>query len=154
MDSWFEPEHSTGPTTPGPGNPIYDELAATLTQPAVVLDLFTRMKRLERDSGDWNGGDTVQVLGDWFSGFGIDVDGDEADAARSLRLPARLARALTAPALDEPSLIIHVRTDHPDPLGSTRVCLTALVRSLGDTSASVFDLAGDQIAHIAQPPTD
>lgn len=170
---------NTTPTRPerDPGTPIYDELAGTystaadaeppavpvpeprpagdLVPPVTVLDLFGRMKDLEDGDGGWNGGDVVQELCAWFAEFGIDVDADEVAAAAALRLPAWLARMLTAPEPDESGLVIHVRTDHDRPLEPTRAYLAALVWGLGeDTSASVFDLAGDQIAHIVHPAAE
>ncbi|MGW4527802.1 hypothetical protein [Amycolatopsis sp. NPDC004378] len=167
-----------------PGTPIYDELAGThsteedtappaaaadetavpvpeprpagdLVPPVTVLDLFGRMKDLEEGDGSWNGGDVVEALCEWFAEFGIDVDADEVAAAASLRLPAWLARTLTAPPPAESGLVIHVRTDRDRPLDATRAYLAALVWGLGeDTSASVFDLAGDQIAHIVHPAAE
>lgn len=159
-----------------PGTPIYDELAGTystaaaaeppaaapspppagdLVPPVTVLDLFGRMKDLEESDGSWNGGDVVESLCAWFDEFGIDVNADEAAAAAALRLPARLARTLTAPAPEESGLVIHVRTDRDRPLEPARAYLAALVWELGeDTSASVFDLAGDQIAHVVHPAAE
>ncbi|WP_370973948.1 hypothetical protein [Amycolatopsis sp. cg9] len=164
-----------------PGTPIYDQLADAYATPAppadagaattaavpeprgaddlataaVVLALFGRLKRLERGDGSWEGGDTVQALDAWFAEFGINIDADEVTAAQALRVPAWLARALTTPSLDESSLVIHVRTGHHQPLEPTRAYLAALVWGLGEeTSASVFDLAGDQIAHIVHPATE
>lgn len=171
-------------TTPrrDPGTPIYDELARThaaaaedipaaaataeapvpapraagdLAPPAAILDLFRRMKELEDCEGSWNGGDVVEALCEWFTEYGIDVDADEVAAAQALRLPAWLARTLTTTSLDESSLVIHVRTDHDRPLEATRAYLSALVWGLGkETSAAVFDVAGDQIANFVHPAAD
>ncbi|MFI6029492.1 hypothetical protein [Amycolatopsis magusensis] len=165
-----------------PGTPIYDQLAGNFATPAelttagaaapearvpepraagdlvtatIVLELFGRMKDLEDSDGSWNGGDTVEALCEWFTQFGIDVDADQLAAARALRVPAWLARTLTAPSADESALVIHVRTDHDRPLETTRAYLSALVWGLGEeTSAAVFDVAGDQIAHIVHPAAE
>ena len=113
------------------------------------------MKELEDGDGGWNGGDTVEALCEWFAEFGIDVDADEVAAAQALRVPAWLARALTAPSLDASSLVIHVRADHDQLLETTRAYLAALVWGLSEeTSAAVFGVAGDQIAHIVHPAVD
>lgn len=60
---------------------------------------------------------------------------------------------LTAPTEHDPGLVIHLRTDHDRLLETTRTHLAALVRDLGEkTSATVFDAAGDQIAHLVGDP--
>jgi hypothetical protein len=92
----------------------------------VVLDLFTRMKEIEGSDGGWNGADTIDVLGEWFTEFGVNVEADDVAAARSLRVPAWLASTLTAPTLDGPDLVIHMRTDSRSPLDHARCYLAAL----------------------------
>jgi len=172
VPSALEATDTAGQPESDSGTPLYDELAAThtasvpaapvatadpaltmpdFTQFAVVLDLFRLMKQVEDSSGGRNGRDIVVVLSQWLNEFGINTD-DEGAAARSLRAPAWLASALTAPAPHEPSLIIHVRTDHRGPLEVARAHLAALVQGLGTgSSAAVFDVDGDQIAHIVHP---
>ncbi|GAA2678944.1 MULTISPECIES: hypothetical protein [Actinosynnema] len=135
---------------PRPCTGSTDAAASSLAPAAAVLDLFTRIKRIEDGDGSWSGGDTVAVLSLWFAEFGIDVSTDATAAARSLRMPARFTSMLTAPTADEPGLIIHVRTDNSSPLDDAHSYLAALVQGLGEqTSAAVFDTAGDQIAHFA-----
>lgn len=155
------------------GTPIYDELAGIhASQPkgcpasaarsgsvssdldglavsATVLDLFARLKWLDKGHG-WNGGDVVESLNIWFDEFGIDVDADETAAAQELRIPTWLARALKVPGPEKPTVVIHLRTDHERALDIVRLSVTRLTQELGeDTTAAVFDLAGDQIASIA-----
>ncbi|MDH6604382.1 hypothetical protein M2164_000015 [Streptomyces sp. SAI-208] len=48
---------------------------------AAIADLFSRIKDIEESSGDWNGGEVVAVLSQWFSELHIDVDGS-ADQVR------------------------------------------------------------------------
>ena len=122
------------------------------TRLAVVLQLFTRIKAIEHSDGRWSGAHVVELLTEWFGEFGIDAGDDEITAAQALRMPVPLARDLTAYSLDETSLVIHVRSQRVDPLDTVRPFLTALVRSLGNgSSASVFDVVGDQVAHIVDP---
>jgi hypothetical protein len=169
------------PDPPAAGTPLYDELASTLPvdltttavnttvdepddpehaadpatiKPAVVLDLFARIKAIEESDGGWPGGDTVDVLTAWFDKFGIDVDDDPAAAGRALRLPAHLASALAAPHLRDGEFAIHLRTEHAEHADYVRSYLSALVWALGeDTSAAVFDHTGDQITHLTHPDT-
>lgn len=42
---------------------------------AAIADLFSRIKDIEEGTGDWNGGDVVDVLSQWFSELDLDVDG-------------------------------------------------------------------------------
>ena len=42
--------------------------------PLVALDLLGRLKGIESRGGGWNGADTVDVLCEWFTFLGIDVD--------------------------------------------------------------------------------
>lgn len=149
------PDVTTGGLVPEPRAGSTDTVASGLAPPAAVLDLFTRIKQIEAGDGSWSAGDTVNVLSLWFAEFGIDIDADEVAAARSLRVPAWLAHALTAPTSEEPGLVIHVRTDNTSPLDRAHPYLAALVQGLGgQTSAAVFDLAGDQIAHFVHPAAD
>ncbi|WNV83125.1 hypothetical protein [Umezawaea sp. Da 62-37] len=164
------------PSGTSAGTPLYDALAASLTdptlgppaatddptgrepdftQPAVVLDLFTRLKQIEHSDGSWSAGDTVDVLNQWFGEFGINTDDhDELSAAQALCMPAWLARMLTVPPPHETGLVIHLRTDHADPLDAVRGLLVALVRALGEgSSAAVFDTVGDHIAHLGHSDT-
>ncbi|MFG3133704.1 hypothetical protein ACGFZU_39160 [Streptomyces tendae] len=48
---------------------------------AAIADLFSRIKDIEESSGDWNGGEVVAVLSQWFSELHIDADGS-ADQVR------------------------------------------------------------------------
>ncbi|MEU9291292.1 hypothetical protein AB0D57_43410 [Streptomyces sp. NPDC048275] len=48
---------------------------------AAIADLFSRIKDIEESSGDWNGGEVVAVLSQWFSELHFDVDGS-ADQVR------------------------------------------------------------------------
>ncbi|WP_410585422.1 hypothetical protein [Amycolatopsis sp. lyj-108] len=155
------------------GTPIYDELTnihasrakrspapaarpdsvssdiGELAVSAAVLDLFGRLKRLDKGTG-WSGGDVMETLNFWFAEFGIDVDVDEATAAQGLRAPAWLARALKVPGPEKPTVVVHLRTDHERALDLVRLSVTRLTQELGeDTTAAVFGLAGDQIASIA-----
>ncbi|OXM47512.1 hypothetical protein [Amycolatopsis alba] len=166
--------HDGDPTTPHEdlGTPIYDELAgvnasstednlapARAAEPltadmskrvvsAIVLDLFGRIAKI--DSGDgWNGGDLVNTFTAWLNEFGIHEDADEASAASALRVPAWLTRSLNAPRADAPTVVIHLRTDHPRPVARVRPYLADMVHELGEhSSVAVFDLAGDQVASI------
>ncbi|MFC9249916.1 hypothetical protein [Amycolatopsis thailandensis] len=154
------------------GTPIYDELTGSHTAPGVdtsapaaepesasftigavtvsttVLDLFRRLKQLDKGSG-WSGSDAMETLNLWFAEFGIDVDADETAAADAVRIPARLARFLTVLGPESPAMIVHVRTDHPEPITSVRHHLVGLVQELGEqTSVAVFDIEGDQVVSI------
>ncbi|WP_425564032.1 hypothetical protein [Saccharothrix xinjiangensis] len=72
--------------------------------------------------------------------------------ARDIPRSSPDAASSTAPAADEPGLIVHVRTDNSSPWDSADPYLAALVRGLGgQTSAAVFDTTGDQIAHFVHP---
>ncbi|MEU5297815.1 hypothetical protein [Streptomyces umbrinus] len=51
---------------------------------AAIADLFSRIKDIEDSSGDWNGGEVVAVLSQWFSELHVDVDGS-ADQLRRLQ---------------------------------------------------------------------
>ncbi|KFZ77131.1 hypothetical protein ED92_39340 [Amycolatopsis sp. MJM2582] len=167
--------HERDVTTPSEdlATPIYDELAGNhasqaengqasaarsgsvssdidgLALSATVLDLFARLKRLDKGTG-WSGGDVMETLNLWFAEFGIDIDSDETTAAQALHAPTWLARALKVPGPEKPTVVIHLRTDHERALGIVRLSVTRLTQELGeDTTAAVFDLAGDQIASIA-----
>lgn len=48
---------------------------------AAIADLFNRIKDIEESTGDWNGGEVIDVLSQWFSELHIDVDGS-ADQMR------------------------------------------------------------------------
>ncbi|MFD3381334.1 MULTISPECIES: hypothetical protein [unclassified Streptomyces] len=56
---------------------------------AAIADLFSRIKDVEESSGDWNGGEVVAVLSQWFSELHIDVDGS-ADQVRHSQPGMRL----------------------------------------------------------------
>ncbi len=154
------------------GTPIYDELTGNnpaqredtstpATEPvsasftigafavsAAVLDLFGRLKRLDRGTG-WNGGDVVETLNSWFAEFGIDVDVDEATAAQTLQAPAWLARSLKVPGPESPTVVVHVRTDHPEPVACVRRYMSSLIQDLGEhASIAIFGLEGDQVVSI------
>ena len=162
------PADLTGQASPrGTGTPLYDaliaadsgsahsptaEMAGTCTAAAAVVDLFARIKAIERHTGEWGGGDVVNVLGAWFTEFGIDIAADEVAAATVVRVPARLAHDLIAPTLDDTCLIVHVRTEASDPLPRALPHLRALTADLGENAAtSVYDITGDQIAHLLHP---
>lgn len=157
----YTPTATTAPNveTAGPVSPPHtgstDTTTPDLPLAAAVLGLYMQMKKIEAGDGSWGGGDTVAVVSQWFGDFGIDIDADEIVAARSLRIPSWLAFALTAPTSDDAGLVIHVRTDDTRPLDSAHPYLAALVQGLGGhTSAAVFDVAGDQIAHFVHPAAD
>jgi hypothetical protein len=152
----------------GAGTPLYDALIAadrgSFSSPATevtgtcsgaaaaVVDLFARIKAIEQRTGDWRGGDVVDVLGAWFTEFGIDIDADEVTAATVLRVPARLAHDLLEPTRDDTCLVVHVRTGASDPLARVLPHLRALTADLGENAATaVYDITGDQIAHLLHP---
>ncbi|HET6285713.1 MAG TPA: hypothetical protein VFG15_03045 [Amycolatopsis sp.] len=164
------------PPNRDPGTPIYDQVARAspdsppdpdgragtavpdqragndLIPPVTVLDLFGRMKALEESDGGWPGSDVVDALNRWFSEFGVDVDADEAVAAKSLKVPAWLARLVTTPMVDEAALALYIRTEHPEPLERIRPYLASLIWELGsDTTVAVYDGYRDQIAHLVHP---
>lgn len=154
------------------GTPIYDEItdshaaleeniSAPAAEPesstftigalavsATILDLFGRLKRLDKGTG-WSGGDVMETLNFWFAEFGINVDADEATAAQAVHTPAWLARSLTVPGSESPTVIVHVRTEHPEPIACVRHYLVGLAQDLGEhASIAVFDLEGDQVVSI------
>jgi hypothetical protein len=49
---------------------------------AAIANLFSRIKDIEESSGDWNGGEVVAVLSQWFSELHIDVDGSADQVSR------------------------------------------------------------------------
>jgi|SRR6266568_1953323 len=178
---WFNPSggppgrpNDDAPHPAAAGTPLYDELAAAgpadLTSTphdrgapagdaapaaidaAAVLTLFARIKTIEESDGGWPGADVVNVLTVWFDEFGIDVEADSAAAARSLRVPAHLASALTAPHRRDGEFVVHLRTENSDAAVYVRCYLSELVSVLGEqTSAAVFDHTGDQISHFIHP---
>lgn len=138
-------------TSDDPGEPT-NRAAPDTSAAAAALTLFARIKSLEESDGGWPGADVVDELTAFFGEFGIDVEADLAAAARSLRMPAHLAAALTAPYLREGEVDIHLHTQNPDAGVFLRSFLSALVHALGEQSnAAVFDHTGDQISHLLHP---
>jgi|SRR6516164_9751082 hypothetical protein len=41
----------------------------------VARELLTRVKQIEEGDGSWNGGDVVELLSEWFTGLGLDIEG-------------------------------------------------------------------------------
>ncbi|MFE5567034.1 hypothetical protein ACFQ68_18760 [Amycolatopsis japonica] len=77
-------ENTLAPITgPAAGAPNNNELAVS----AAVLELFGRLKRLDKGCG-WSGSDSIETLNIWFGEFGINMDADEATAAETLHAPA------------------------------------------------------------------
>lgn len=47
-----------------------------------MVDLFRRLKLIEQTDGTWDGGDTVQIVSEWFLANGIDPEESYATVAQ------------------------------------------------------------------------
>lgn len=122
------------------------------TEATPVLDLYARIKEIEQADGSWPACDVVDLLCDWFVGYGIDIEADVAAAADTLALPAHLTAALMDRHQVRDELIVRIRTEHDEPSEASRTYVSALVWALGEGSRAVlFDGPQGEITRIGHP---